>query len=93
MLSISSDIWPVYAAHIVLEFARDMDTGTRYVRLLYNFDEKVIAGAPSAWVTYDHFEKHVRTYIPNDYYASCNAAAGAVGEEHLQEEIPTFLIN
>ena len=76
-LGIYNDIWPPYAANIVLEVALCQKTGHHYIRALYNDEAKPLGQKNGPiWCRMDDFTCLLRELVPVDYKAECRCLNG-----------------
>eukprot|EP00624_Nannochloropsis_granulata_P002940 evm.model.NODE_24869_length_11136_cov_18.837284.3 len=95
-LGIWEDVWPPYAANIVLELAEEGAReggreGGHFVRVLYNDEERVLFGGGEGgreggevWYPLDEFSEKVRRLVPTDTEKECrcrNEEEGVNGGE------------
>eukprot|EP01041_Mallomonas_annulata_P011897 gene11897-24927_t len=88
-LGIHDDEWPVYAANIVIEIAKEIDTGNDFVRVFYNFHEMILPDCSEPWCPYGSFQKRLADLIPTDYVTECQCEG--VDAAAMEDEIRATL--
>ena len=98
-LGIWEDVWPPYAANVVLELAEKEGGreggggGKHYVRVLYNDEERVLFGGKEGgreggevWYSLEEFAEKVRRLVPEDMEKECRCRNVEEGKEGGREE-------
>jgi hypothetical protein len=65
-LGISDGSWPLYASHLELEVAHNIDDNELYVRAIFNNEEQIIEGCGSVWCPYFRFKRKMEALIVSD---------------------------
>jgi lysophosphatidic acid phosphatase type 6 len=86
-LGLYDGIWPPYASFLTLEILHlSTDPSVKYVRAVYNDDEKVIVGSDSVYCPYDIFFERLNSLSISDGEYSEIRSRGLVVKENCDDE-------
>jgi len=98
-LGLWEDVWPPYAANVVLELAEKGGgreggrEGEHFVRVLYNDEERTLFGAGEGgreggevWYSLEEFAEKIRRFVPEDMEKECKCRNLEEGKEGGEEE-------
>jgi len=99
-LGIWEDVWPPYAANIVLELAEKEGgreggrVGEHFVRILYNDEERVLFGEEGegwreggeVWYPLEVFSEKIKRFLPTDYEKECRCRNDEEGKDGGEED-------
>lgn len=86
-LLIFTGVWPPYASYLTIEVAESSSNATlKYVRAIYNDDEKIIVGCSTTWCPYEIFHSRLESLaITHEQYIASGMLAtdvnGVVDED------------
>ena len=89
-LGIYDNIWPPYAANVVLEIALCGKTGDHYIRALYNDEARPLGDKQknegTMWLRFQDFTKLMRELVPENYEAECRCVNDSNGDLSVTED-------
>lgn len=92
LLFVLIGVWPPYASYLCLEVAESsQDPSKKFVRAIYNDEEKVMLGCGTVWCPYETFHSRLESMTITHSEYSASAQCSINGEVVVDEDLKATL--
>jgi hypothetical protein len=83
-------VWPPYASYLSIEIAESINNpNEKFVRAIYNDNEKTIIGSSSIWCPYDIFHSRLESLAltHEEYSTGCSSCSSSNDPNFVDDDI------